>query len=383
MWPFEKPLEEITASDLSEFAANLPPEDRFIEYKSSTYTTSSARDELAGDVSAFANEAGGCLIIGIDEATGVLVGCGRSNADEEKIRLQNMLAMGVNPRIPNVAVRHVSVGEGEHVLIFQIPRSWIGPHQVVGTKKIFRRISGAKQEMDVDQLRRAFRGGPDLAERVRAFRHERIGLILADETPVPMPAGPKLIVHIVSADQFADDRPVDLGPVLSPSGPLLKAFPGVPSNAPQFNLDGVLCHQSAVVDANSRGYVQVMRNGMVEYVISCHPYEAPPQRRTKSLFAPRLHDGIIAAVNTTLALAKIAATSAPYHVIVTVSGARGYALQAYDYTVRGVGVIDRDVALLPPIILQDGDISPEELAQPVIDLMWNMVGLPKEPKAPG
>jgi len=66
-------------------------------------------------VTAFANTAGGHLVIGIEEADGVaaaLRGITSSPADDEIRRLESILENGVEPRLVGVRIRPVPLSAG-------------------------------------------------------------------------------------------------------------------------------------------------------------------------------------------------------------------------------------------------------------------------------
>jgi hypothetical protein len=91
------------------------------------------------------------------------------------------------------------------VLVIRTPRSWSAPHRVSlqGHDRFYVRNSAGKHPMNVDELREAFTFGETLAERIRAFRLERVRAILADEGPYPVSPAVKLIFHIVPLSAFA------------------------------------------------------------------------------------------------------------------------------------------------------------------------------------
>jgi hypothetical protein len=55
-----------------------------------------------------------------------------------------------------------------------------------GVSRFYTRTSAGKYPMDVHELRAAFNTSSLMPERVRAFRLERLGRVLADDVPAPL-----------------------------------------------------------------------------------------------------------------------------------------------------------------------------------------------------
>jgi hypothetical protein len=94
------------------------------------------------------------------------------------------------------------------ILVMRIPRSWDTPHQVgqPGSFRFFGRASNGKYQLDVDALRTAFRQGPELADRIRSFRADRLAKIISNTGPATVRTGSKIVVHFVPAAAFLAAR---------------------------------------------------------------------------------------------------------------------------------------------------------------------------------
>ena len=112
--------------------------------------------DLASDVSAFANSSGGDLIYGINE-----YGQGRAadivpqvgNMDEEAKRVQDVLMNGIEPRVPGLQVVPLLVAGG---LASRVPQSLAGPHRVRQNNAFYLRENGRKRSLDVPEIRGLF-----------------------------------------------------------------------------------------------------------------------------------------------------------------------------------------------------------------------------------
>jgi predicted HTH transcriptional regulator len=128
-----KEILSITQEDLESLITNSVPESKAIEYKSELPGNSDGdKKEFLADVSSFANASGGDLIFGIEETDGYPVGVtGLSNiiADQEKLRLEEIIRNGISPRINGLEIQEIVLTTSVCILI-RIPNSWNSPHMV-------------------------------------------------------------------------------------------------------------------------------------------------------------------------------------------------------------------------------------------------------------
>jgi hypothetical protein len=203
-----KPPNQVTEANLQALIDNRVQEGKTIDYKVCLPgLTDADKKEFLADASSFANTSGGDLIYGMAEEKGEpteIVGVNSENLDLEKQRLDNLLATGIEPRIRyDMAV--VECTQSRKVLILRVERSWVGPHRVTfkGDHKFYGRNSSGKYPLDVEELRTAFTLSASVADRMRAFRVDRIIALSNNETPVPMEGRPKVVLHCMPWDAFA------------------------------------------------------------------------------------------------------------------------------------------------------------------------------------
>src|SRR5215207_7332424 len=84
------------------------------------------------------------------------------------------------------------------------------PHVVTfrGHWRFYARSSAGKYPMDVDEVRRAFVLSEGVADRIRAFRAERLGRVVSGETPVPIKGSGRVLLHVVPISAFASPASV-------------------------------------------------------------------------------------------------------------------------------------------------------------------------------
>ena len=236
------------------------------------------KKEFLADVSSFANASGGDLVFGVEEKrdsdgkpTGVperVSGLSIGNGDAEILRLENIVRNGIGPRIAGLHFRTVGAYANGPVLLARIQKSYAAPHMVTfqDHSRFYSRNSRGKYPLDVGEVRAAFALSESVPEKARRFRDERLARIVADETPVAQPPGPKVVLHLLPVTAFDpatrynlgrfEYRPSDLPP-LAGGGPSFR-----------YNLDGVVTYVPPLENSPSHGYVQLFRNGTIESVES-------------------------------------------------------------------------------------------------------------------
>jgi hypothetical protein len=132
---FGAPLSEVTASHVLDVVTGGVQEDFDLDFKAQMYGASDAdKRELASDVAAMANSAGGVIILGVaeNEHAQAAAAPGVAISDEVERRILQVTA-GISPA-PAVAVRRIPREEatpGHGFVLIMVPRSLSGPHAVV------------------------------------------------------------------------------------------------------------------------------------------------------------------------------------------------------------------------------------------------------------
>jgi hypothetical protein len=267
------PLNQIDEARLLALIASGAAESRTIEYKRTTYGQSNSDyAEFLADISSFANTSGGDLVLGMDATNGIpttitpLV----DPIDPEKLRLEQCARGGLQPRIPNIDLHVVPIAAGGNVLIVRVPRSFNSPHRVVrqGSARFYARSSAGKYEPDVNELRTLFNAGPQLADRIRNFRLDRIAKIAAGHAPVKLMDRGTVVLHVVPLSAFDQSPALPLQNIKTEFTSFVPIASTTANNS-LINFDGVLKTSNADQQATEhRAYVQLFRNGIVESVTS-------------------------------------------------------------------------------------------------------------------
>lgn len=143
------------------------------------------RNELLAEIVAFANASGGRLILGMDEAA-----AGPPIAKEImplpriaelRARFVDMIASGVEPRLPSIQITAVSCDEfGNGVLVFDVEPSRLGPHWVRHTHAATVRRFDKCLHLDMPEVHAMVLRNSRRFDEVREVLDERAGSLGQD-----------------------------------------------------------------------------------------------------------------------------------------------------------------------------------------------------------
>jgi hypothetical protein len=371
-----KPLAEITESDLLGLITNGIAESRTLDYKRSLPGNSDAdKKEFLADVSSFANTAGGDLVFGIDEDEGLptqVAGVQVADLDLETRRLNSLLEAGLSPRV-RYAIKDVALVNGGRVIVIRVERSWSGPHRVIyqGHDKFYGRNSAGKYPLDVNELRTAFTLPSTVRERIRAFRTDRIIALSNNQTPIiPFQGSPKVILHCIPVQSFADETLYDILPFYH--NPVLLRPMGTSTWDRRLNLDGVLAfgtHQPRFT------YTQLYRTGVIEAVhgnLIGRDYEGVPIIPSQSFEL-----AVLGYVPFCFEVLIRLGAGAPIVLALTPTQTKGLVMGTAGARMNGFGsAIDLDTLILPEVLVEDLSRPAEKILKPIFDLVWNACGEP-------
>jgi hypothetical protein len=371
------PLEAITQEHLLTLIEDQVPEGKTIDYKQALPGNSYAdKREFLADGSSFANAAGGHLVFGVKEQGGVpveLCGLQGINADEEINRLESSIRDGIKPRIPGLVLRPVPLHNGGIAVVVRIPRSWALPHVVdfQGHWRFYARNSIGKYPLDIGEVRAAFALSETTADRLRNFRAERLGLLVAGETPIAVDEGAKMVLHIVPINAFDPAVKFDVASLARDPSRLQ------PINAMGWshlhNFDGFLTYTRQHQAATTHTYLQIFRNGSVEAVEAAllSPGESGP------IIPHGPYEGeLLSALPRFLAIQQRLGVEPPLFVMHSLLGVSGYTIPIH----RGaIGIdrghpIDKDTLIIPEAMVESFECDPAEVLRPIFDAVWNAAG---------
>ncbi len=376
----DKPLDTVNETDLQALLGN-ERETKTMEFKVSLPSNSdSDKKEFLYDVSSFANASGGHVIYGVKEENGTateLPGLQIDNPDAAVLRLEEIIRTGIELRIPGIQIKPIPIQDNKTAIVIRIPQSWALPHRVRlgGSSRFYSRNSAGKYELDVSELRSLFVLSETRAEKLRNFRIERLSRIVADETPVLLGKGAKIVLHVLPIAAFDSSASIDLSSIKSIWGNntnLLKPLCGGNFNGPRYNFDGVFTFSSN--QEASYAYLQIFRDGSVE---SVNTSLLENWGGTKWIPSIDFEENLLKSSRQMLALQKSLEVSSPIFVALTLLGVKGYTMAANSrVNFYEDHPIDRDTLVVPEIMLERFEVDLDAAMRPLFDTVWNATGWP-------
>jgi hypothetical protein len=381
---FPKTLELIDADDIRSLVENRVKEGDRLEYKESLPKpdNNDERIKFLCTVASLANSLGGDIVIGLGERregtrkTGELFVKGLNDSgydfDRERNRLTEMILKGIDPRIGRVGISQIEgLGEGP-VIVVRVPRSLNSPHMVTFNEfnRFFARHSGGRYAMNVREIRQSFLASELLPERIRTFRNERVTAIVNGELPVTMTPEAKIALHVVPYSALDDRAVCDVAVAFERRNELRTL--GDTNKSGRHNLDGFVVFGGRSSNAPEYdSYIQVFRNGVVEAVNS----SILEGNRSGEIPSVHYEREINATYASILKLLQSLGIEPPLAVLLTLTGVRGLTM-ALDqrWILPRPSKIDRDLLLLPEIVIESFDQSPEEHLKPLFLMIWQAAG---------
>jgi Putative DNA-binding domain len=370
-----KNVSDVSLADVQTLCDNHVLESRLLDFKAEAIGRGDRdkRDFLA-DVCAFANASGGDLILGVqtkDGAADKICGIDVPNPDEEKQFLVNVVRDGLEPRISGLDTKWLSMEGKRGVMVVRVHRSWSVPHRVTFLKdmKFYVRNPAGKHPMSVDELRQAFNFSATVAERMRAFRDERVQIIGAQpgaqQLPFDVQSGPKIAVLIVPLSAMVD--PLDL-PVKKGQTGIVRPILEI-ACAYEYYFEGMA---AITRDKPPSAYALMFRTGAVEFVT---PIGEPPARPNVSPY--KIERAVFVAWNQFIDFAKSFGVDPPIWLFATLIDVGGLMLSTAAYGPH----IRRNIVPLPEVFIGPDDLGkrPEVLFKRVLDVAANAFGLPELP----
>ena len=297
---WETQFDEVDATRLQALADEGVLEGLRLEYKSEfDLTSSKGKRAFLKAITAFANTAGGDLVIGMQTSAGRPIDpmSASTAPDADKLRLENVIRDSVEPRLHGLRLKEIALPAGGYALLVRVPQSLNSPHRVTfeGMNRFYGRTSAGTYELDLEELRRIFTIAPRLAERVRDFRAARLMKIAAGETPVELSPGFRIVLHLVPLTLFSEGRNRSFVSAAAQHWLEFNPLGHAEGTSHGFNLDGMFTYH----EWDSRrgrvclGYTHVFSAGAIEYVLVEETRERSPSEHLLSVVELAVADGVI------------------------------------------------------------------------------------------
>jgi hypothetical protein len=206
-------------------------------------------------------------------------------------------------------------------------------------------------------------------EFMKAFRDDRLAKMDSGEIPVSLADGPATVIHLLPSSAFEPGAAVDLSAVAREHS--LSGLAGEQWGL-SYDFEGVLVWESSDAE-ETRSYVQVFRNGVVEIadtgLIAGGPEGGKTDIRT---FERRVSETLRVWIGV---LAKAGARG-PLALVLTLLHVRDWSLDAGDTGDSRLvpRSINRDDLLAPETFLEDLASDPTPAFKALFDPIWNAAG---------
>ena len=138
----------------------------------------------------------------------------------------------------------------------------------------------------------------------------------------------------------------------------------------RYNLDGFLTY-SRNVGGISSSYLQLFRNGICEAVNS-----SLLKQSNLKIPNPLFEKTVINAFKNYISKLKELDVGLPIFAFLTLAGVKGYWMDS-----DPIGIteepIEKDVLLLPEIVIENFDFEVEDILKPCFNAVWNACGFPR------
>ncbi|NUQ75437.1 MAG: ATP-binding protein [Polyangiaceae bacterium] len=383
---FNKPFDEITKADIDRLVTDGIPEGRTLDYKAELPKSSDGeKKEFARDVTSFANAAGGYIVYGVTEqkdaagkntgVAGAADGLLGVNADTEILRMESMLRGNIDPIVPGLRFKKIEGFTNGPVILLHIPKSWAAPHMVAvdNDSRFYSRGSAGKQSMDVREIRSAFVLSAEMPALIRRFRDERLGRIMADETPMALMGRARVVLHMIPFSSMGiDTGGIDLAAIDADAPAPLRTGSGWNN---RYNFDGWLSFSGPDRGAQ-RSYLQVFRSGALETVMA---YTHGPSSGVTLFYNPwGIEEDVLDALRRYVQLYKKHQVEPPVVIALSLLNFRNATIPPNPESPGDdVYSVDRDMLLLPDVLVRDYGDALHTLMRPAFDALWQAAGVPK------
>ncbi len=371
-----KSLSSIAESDLIELVELQLCDLKNVDFRPALPDrTSPGEREFLYDVASFANATGGDLLYGIEKVDEIwkLMGLQIEDIQAVQTRLETLVKSGIVPIIQGIKIHCVPLSDARHVVVIRIPQNWNDPIAVKSdyTYSFFSRTNTGRYPLDFDALRERFANNESCLERLRRFRLERLGRIIAGETTVVLKDAPKTVLHIFPLSRVAAATGISL-PSLGSHNELLRPL-GTHGMETMYNLDGVYTHNGANRDGKMEGYFQMFRNGCIE---ALGTKLAGMEDKQGHIYGNFFEEEIIKSLTKIKKLYELLTIEPPFLLSLSVLGVKGYVMSAHrgGYQMYDKKLIDRNDLIIPEIIIEDAAFVSSEVLRPVFDMVWNAGG---------
>lgn len=391
---FGKNITQIHFNDIERLITNKVPEGISIEYKSKLdITTGDQRKEFLYDITAFANSDGGVVLFGIKEEvdekgqnTGFpdqIVGISIDNEDSLLKQIEDVIQSSTNPSLTAFDIKIID-GSGVKILAIEIYQNLGLPIMVTyrGTNKFYKRRITGKYPVDVYELNQLFMRANRIHGELDNIRNSRVNLIKQEGFLPGIHDTEFALIHIIPVNHYLQNKilPFDKQQIIELLADNLEPVGGRTHDRRR-NFEGFLITDYDPAFKTIPSYVQVFRNGMIEfYTKTFHSIDG--DRRI--FFIGMMEIQIIEAIRSSMVIYGELTISPPFIVFLSLVGMKNFKLYLpaiHPYS-QPKPFISEDL-LLPNIMIdklltESNQVIENEL-KTIFDIVWQSANCRRSP----
>lgn len=370
---------EINAGWLKDLVESKVEEGKHIDFKHAIDVKDPQKKlAYATDLVSFANSSGGNIVYGVSEKNGSaqsLCGIQSKDVDGEKRKLIQIAENWVEPKIPGLHLVSLEVDE-KKFLVLHVPESWNAPHMVCGNEQtLFKMRQGSQNTiMDIEQIRAAFLLGRDEISRFNELMSRRVQEVISFQGSEMLQSRGFVISHVVPISAIRS-RTVLSSDDLEKSRGEFQSQPFHTGRA-RFNLEGYL--QSRIEDQQEGygWYIQVFRNGMLEFVDTQSLWYQLRDNNT-SIDTLEIEALITKFAHRSMKYLNECQVPGPYYLFLTITDLSGCSIGEDERRLRSSAsrTIRQNPLKLPEVSLIAGDLGQvSKNLRPLFDTLWQASG---------
>ena len=374
----EKSLEDITLDDIQQLVDDKVQEGKEVEYKEFLDLDKDEHKEaLLGEITSFANAQGGDLIIGVPDDQGTphqVGGMPAQNLDSTIERWSNTIRRGADPKLPPSIfdIKGLHVEDDRYVFVIRVNKSWNPLHRVTYNNKFYGRGPSGKFPLDTGEIQRRMLEAERFADDLEEFRDEQVAKLEADETPLPVFDGPKLVLHLVPVGAFSPGQKIDR----RTAGAMSKIRPRILASKPvtggftdNYTVDSVIVHQP-VQDGGLYEYVRTFSSGTIE-MFTAWPFN-PMDEGSAVLGVDMVREALEVTLPRQLEYLNSQDIDPPVYACISILGAEGYRVGT-GFTRRQQRALNSAMQL-PEVMIESYDTDLGEVCDQLVEYIYNAGG---------
>ena len=382
---FDKPFMQLSANDIESLIQNEISEDKNLEFKQQgpDVNNETSKIKICQCISSFANTDGGIIIFGIKQnADGQAIEIVNieKSFDEFSLQLLHMVRDRITPKIQPPILREILVSE-KRVILAEILPSYNKPHFVNGNFVFYGRNNSGKYQLDVHEIKSLFLTSKSIEEQFEQFRVQRLMKIRSRNNFFAQPySDSPIVVHFAPMSSFQDGSLLPLHKIKDDrDSPFWKIYKY--SLDKTFNFDGLMFYSEFAKDKLLSGYVQIFRNGLIEFVDFYH---------TKPIKENEIHGVFIEQIirefiEVIVPFMKQYEKAFPFFCSISVLNIKGFRLVTssdrfpISFLVNpDFNIISETDIVIPTVFLENADDLQEKINY-CTDIIWNSGGFDKNP----